>query len=74
METLSEASLVPKKYLLVTDLSEHTVRSYTDHGRVFIKKPGYLLSAMHSHAFRWFSASPLVFLLLGLLPLQLSQF
>jgi hypothetical protein len=28
---------------------------------------------MHSHAFRWFSATPLVFLFLGLLPLQLYQ-
>ncbi len=25
------------------------------------RKPGFLLSAMHSHAFRWFSAAPLVF-------------
>ncbi len=37
------------------------------------RKPGFLLSAMHSHAFRWFSAAPLVFLFLGLLPLQLNQ-
>jgi hypothetical protein len=37
------------------------------------RKPGFLLSAMHSHAFRWFSAAPLVFLFLGLLPLQLYQ-
>jgi hypothetical protein len=28
---------------------------------------------MHSHAFRWFSATPLVFLYHGLLPLQLNQ-
>ncbi len=38
-----------------------------------LRKPGFLLSAMHSHAFRWFSAAPLVFLFLGLLPLQLYQ-
>ena len=25
------------------------------------RKPGFLLSAMHSHTFRWFSAAPLVF-------------
>jgi hypothetical protein len=25
------------------------------------RKPGFLLSAMHSHAFCWFSAAPLVF-------------
>jgi hypothetical protein len=25
------------------------------------RKPGFLLSAMHSHPFRWFSAAPLVF-------------
>ncbi len=37
------------------------------------RKPGFLLSAMHSHAFRWFSAAPLVFLCLGLLPLKLYQ-
>jgi hypothetical protein len=37
------------------------------------RKPGFLLSAMHSHAFRWFSAAPLVFLFLGLLPLQMYQ-
>jgi hypothetical protein len=37
------------------------------------RKPGFLLSVMHSHAFRWFSAAPLVFLFLGLLPLQLNQ-
>jgi hypothetical protein len=37
------------------------------------RKPGFLLSAMHRYAFGWFSASPLVFLFLGLLPLQLNQ-
>ncbi len=37
------------------------------------RKPGFLLSAMHSHTFRWFSAALLVFLFLGLLPLQLNQ-
>jgi hypothetical protein len=41
------------------------------HRRVFIKKTW--LSPMHSDAFRWFSAAPLVFLFLGLLPLQLYQ-
>jgi hypothetical protein len=25
------------------------------------RKPGFLLSAMHSHTFGWFSAAPLVF-------------
>jgi hypothetical protein len=40
----------------------------------FSRKPGFLLSAMHSHVvFRWFSAAPLVFLFLDLLPLQLNQ-
>ncbi len=34
------------------------------------RKPGFLLSAMHSRAFRWFFAGPLVFLLLGFLLLQ----
>jgi hypothetical protein len=38
-----------------------------------LRKPGFLLSAMHSHSFRWFSAAPLDFLFLGLLPLQLYQ-
>ncbi len=37
----------------------------------FFKKT--LLSAMHSHAFRWFSAAPLVFLFLGLLPLVTAE-
>ncbi len=37
------------------------------------RKHGFLLSAMHSHTFRWFSAAPLVFLFLGFLPLQLNQ-
>ncbi len=37
------------------------------------RKPGFLLSAMHSHTFRWFSATPLVFLFLGLLPLQMNE-
>ncbi len=37
------------------------------------RKPGFRLSAMHRYAFRWFSASPLVFMFLGLLPLQLNQ-
>ncbi len=37
------------------------------------RKPGFLLSAMHSHAFRWVSAAPLVLLFLGILPLQLNQ-
>ncbi len=37
------------------------------------RKPGFLLSAIHSHAFRWFSAAPLIFLFLGLLSLQLNQ-
>jgi hypothetical protein len=37
------------------------------------RKPGFLLSAMHIHGFHWFSAAPLVFLFLGLLPLQLYQ-
>ncbi len=37
------------------------------------RKPSFLLSAMHSHPFCWFSAAPLVFLFLGLLPLQLYQ-
>ncbi len=37
------------------------------------RKPGFLLSAMHSHTFRWFSAAPLVFVFLGLLPSQLNQ-
>ncbi len=40
------------------------------HRWVFIKKTW--LSAMHSHAFRWFSATTLVFLFLGFLPLQLN--
>jgi hypothetical protein len=40
---------------------------------ILSRKPGFLLSAMHSHAFRWFSAAPLVFLFLALLPLQLYQ-
>jgi hypothetical protein len=40
--------------------------------RQFIK-PGFLLSAMHSRFFRWFSAAPLGFLFLGFLPLQLNQ-
>ncbi len=38
------------------------------------RKPGFLLSVMHSHTFRRFSAAPLVFLFLGLLPLQLIRF
>ncbi len=33
------------------------------------RKPGFLLSALHSHTFRWLSATPLVFLFLGFLPL-----
>jgi hypothetical protein len=37
------------------------------------RKPGFLLSAMHNHAFRWFSAAPPVFLFLGFLSLQLNQ-
>jgi hypothetical protein len=37
------------------------------------RKPGFLLSVMHSHAFRRFSVASLVFLFLGLLPLQLNQ-
>ncbi len=37
------------------------------------RKPGFLLSALHSHTFRWFSVTPLVFLFLGLLPLQLNE-
>ncbi len=37
------------------------------------RKPGFLLSAVHSHAFCLFSVAPLVFLFLGLLPLQLYQ-
>jgi hypothetical protein len=37
------------------------------------RKPGFLLSAMHSRAFRWFSAAPLVFLFIGFLPLQLNK-
>ncbi len=32
-------------------------------------KPGILLSALHSRAFRWLSAAPLVFLFLGFLSL-----
>jgi hypothetical protein len=40
--------------------------------RHFIK-PGFLLSAMHSRFFRWFSAAPLGFLFLGFLLLQLNQ-
>jgi hypothetical protein len=36
---------------------------------LFSRKPGFLLSTMHSRAFRWFSAAPLVFLFLGFLPL-----
>jgi len=34
------------------------------------RKPGFLLSALHSHAFCWLSAAPLVFLFLGFLPLE----
>jgi hypothetical protein len=41
--------------------------------QVLSRKPGFLLSAMHSHTFRWFSAAPLLFVFLGLLPLQLNQ-
>jgi hypothetical protein len=37
------------------------------------RKHGFLFSAMHSHAFPWFSAAPPVFLFLGFLPLQLNQ-
>ncbi len=37
------------------------------------RKPGFLISAMHSHTFRWFSDAPLVFLFLGFLPLQLNE-
>jgi hypothetical protein len=37
------------------------------------RNPGFLLLAMHSPTFPWFSAAPLVFLFLGLLPLQLNQ-
>jgi hypothetical protein len=37
------------------------------------RKPGFLLSAVHSHTFRWFSVASPVFLFLGLLPLQLNQ-
>ncbi len=33
-----------------------------------LRKPSFLLSAMHSHAFCWFSAAPLVFLFLVLFP------
>jgi hypothetical protein len=40
------------------------------HRLFIIKKPGFLLSAMHSRTFRWFSTAPLVFLFPGLLPLQ----
>jgi hypothetical protein len=36
-------------------------------------KPGFLLSAMNSHAFRWFSAACPVLLFLGFLLLQLKQ-
>ena len=37
------------------------------------RKPGFLLSAVHSRALRWLSAAPLVFLFLGFLPLQIKQ-
>ncbi len=37
------------------------------------RKPGFLLSAMHSPTFRWVSAAPPVFLFLGFLLLQLNQ-
>jgi hypothetical protein len=37
------------------------------------RKPCFLLSAMHSRAFRWFSEAPLVFLFLDFLPLQIKQ-
>jgi hypothetical protein len=40
---------------------------------LLLRKPGFLLSAMHSHTFRQFSASPLVFLFFGFLLLQLNQ-
>jgi hypothetical protein len=33
------------------------------------RKPGFLLSALHSRTFCWLSAAPLVFLFLGFLPL-----
>jgi hypothetical protein len=47
----------------------------TLHRRFIIKKPwlGFLLSALHSRAFSWLSAAPLVFLFLGLRPLQIKQ-
>ncbi len=41
------------------------------HRRFIIKKTW--LSAMHGRTFRWFSASPLVFLFLGFLSLQRNQ-
>jgi hypothetical protein len=43
------------------------------HSRVLLsRKPGFLFSAF-SRAFRWFSATTLVFLFIGFLPLQLNQ-
>ncbi len=40
---------------------------------LLLRKPGFLLSAMHSRTFRRFFASPLVFLFHGFLLLQLNQ-
>ncbi len=37
---------------------------------LLLRKPGFLLSAMHSRTFRWFSASPLVFMFLRFLPFR----
>jgi hypothetical protein len=40
---------------------------------LLLRKPGFLLSAMHSRSFRNFSAAPLVILFFGFRPLQLNQ-
>jgi hypothetical protein len=37
------------------------------------RKHGFLISAMHSHAFPWFSCRSMVFLFPGFLLLQLNQ-
>ena len=43
------------------------------HRRFIIKKTWLSAFSLHSHAFRWLSAAPLVFLFLGFLPLQIKQ-
>jgi hypothetical protein len=70
----SEAAILTLKMLTGTCLWSLTVLPEGVCTDEFLsRKPGFLLSAIHNHAFRWFSAAPLVFLFLGLLPLQLNQ-